>query len=164
VREWAQKCSEYSILKIPRRPPYVVSLSNLVLDYDGFRTHGSFIFPPSRAQGCRQTASRFPGSAAAPRSSSISVTGPGGVKDTSSLSPDGNSRILGNIAVMDRSKAAIVGGLGLRVSLYVSLWTEQYTACGWYLRPRVEEGKGVPSKGGYASIIGALHFHLFSRT
>ena len=75
------------------------------------RTHGSSMFPPSRAQGCRQTASRLPGSDAAPRSSSSSVTGPGSVKDTSSLSPDGNSRILGNIAVTGLSKAAIVSGV-----------------------------------------------------
>ena len=80
------------------------------------------MFPPSRAQGCRQTASRLPGSDATPRSSSNFVTGPGGVKDTSSLSPDGNSRILGNVAVTGLSKAAIARGVQIEGWLcYITL-------------------------------------------
>src|SRR5712691_2912129 len=59
-------------------------------------THGSSLFPPSRAQACKQMASRCPARAATPRSSSISVTGPGDVIVASSFRPDGNSMTLGN--------------------------------------------------------------------
>ena len=90
--------------------PRVIKQNRVVVhkEMGSKQTHGSSMFPPSRAQGCKQMASRFPGSAATPRSSSISVTGPGGVNDTWSLSPDGNSRMFGNASVSDRSKAVIV--------------------------------------------------------
>jgi len=73
-------------------------------------THGSSLFPPSRAQGCKQMASRCPG-CATPRSSSISVIGPGGVIVASSFRPDGNSMILGNHSFSGRSRAVMVVGV-----------------------------------------------------
>ena len=83
-------------------------------------THGSSLFPPSRAQGCKPMASRCPGNAAAPRSSSISVTGPGGVIVASSFRPDGNSRILGNHSFSGRPGADMV----VRGFVEVEGWAE----------------------------------------
>lgn len=84
-------------------------------------THGSSLFPPSRAQGCKQMASRCPGSATTPRSSSISVIGPGGVIVASSFRPDGNLMILGNHSFSGRSRAVMAVGGFVEVEGWVGL-------------------------------------------